>query len=225
MIACKKRQRYNQFNRKTQQMNLKDTYNKIAAGWHEKHSSDDWWIEAMDTFTKALPEAGKVLDAGCGTGVKSKHLAGQGFRVTGVDFAEKMIEIAAQNVPEAEFKVWDLNEIDQFPEQFNGIFAQAVFLHFPKKKFLPILKKLLTRLKDGGVILISVKQKRPDGPEEANISQEQYGETIDRFFSFYTMDELVRNFENAGLKILYKKTVANDTWKNNWLTIIGKKLI
>jgi hypothetical protein len=135
-----------------------------------------------------------------------------------------MAEIASANVPEAKFQVWDLREIEKYPDTFEGIFAQAVFLHFPKKEFSSILNKLLTRLKSSGKILISVKQKRPDGPEEGLITDSQYGETYTRFFSFFEIDEVNREFEKAGLKITFSKIVANPKWKNNWITVIGEKI-
>lgn len=40
-----------------------------------------------------------VLDIGCGTGFLARHLAGNGCRVTGIDFSPKMIERARQDLP------------------------------------------------------------------------------------------------------------------------------
>ena len=46
-----------------------------------------------------------VLDAGCGTGYLSRQLHQHGARVTGIDFSEKMIEIALAKGPDIDFRV------------------------------------------------------------------------------------------------------------------------
>ena len=45
------------------------------------------------------PRARRVLDAGCGTGYLSRKLRDRGARVTGVDLAERMIEMRARRPP------------------------------------------------------------------------------------------------------------------------------
>src|SRR5881392_1225908 len=52
-----------------------------------------------------------VLDAGCGTGYLSKKLRDRGARVTGVDFAERMIEIARTDHPDIDFRVDSCTEL------------------------------------------------------------------------------------------------------------------
>ncbi len=46
-----------------------------------------------------------VLDAGCGTGYLSRKLHKQGAQVIGVDFSEKMIEIARAKTPGIDYRV------------------------------------------------------------------------------------------------------------------------
>jgi 2-polyprenyl-3-methyl-5-hydroxy-6-metoxy-1,4-benzoquinol methylase len=46
-----------------------------------------------------------VLDAGCGTGYLSRKLRERGARVTGVDFAERMVETARADHPGIDFRV------------------------------------------------------------------------------------------------------------------------
>jgi len=43
----------------------------------------------------------RALDLGCGTGVMSLLMHGAGFRITGLDFAEPMLERARQKAREA----------------------------------------------------------------------------------------------------------------------------
>src|SRR3954451_23475115 len=52
-----------------------------------------------------------VLDAGCGTGYLSGKLRDRGAYVTGVDFAERMIEIARADHPGIDFRVDSCTEL------------------------------------------------------------------------------------------------------------------
>ncbi len=91
-------------------MDLKDTYNKIAEDWHKDHTQDDWWVDGTLKFISLVGVGKEVLDVGCGAGTKSKFLKENGLSVTGIDFSEKMIEIAKRENHEvpmfANVKVW-----------------------------------------------------------------------------------------------------------------------
>ena len=84
-------------------MNLAETYNRIAEDWDKDHDNDDWWIEGTDVLISHLPSKGTVLDVGCGSGVKSCYLLEGGFKVTGIDISEKLLDIARRKAPEGEY--------------------------------------------------------------------------------------------------------------------------
>ncbi len=95
-------------------MDLKSTYNKIAEDWVKDHNKDDWWQEGTDTFLSLLPVGASLLDVGCGGGVKTKYISNKGYKVSGIDFSEKMIEIAKRELPELSFDVVDVYELDEY---------------------------------------------------------------------------------------------------------------
>ena len=110
-------------------MQLRDTYNLIAEDWHADHKLDDWWVASTDEFLRLLKPGDLVLDAGCGAGTKTDYLIRNGVRVIGIDFSEKILEIAKSEVPNAEFRLLDMHNSDMLTESFNGIFIQAALLH------------------------------------------------------------------------------------------------
>ncbi len=204
---------------------LKDTYNKIAEEWHQDHQGDDWWQEGTDTFVSYLPPGANVLDVGCGGGTKSKYLASKGLDVLGLDFSENMVNIAAREVPEAKFQVLDIYDIDALHESFDGIFMQAVLLHIPKEDVRNILYKALQRLNLHGYLYIAVKEKM-EGEVDEEIKQENdYGYEYERFFSYFSIDELRQLFDKLGLEVVHEdvKPPSRTQRKSNWLQIIGKK--
>ena len=198
-------------------MDLKLTYNKIAEDWHKNHQQDDWWVEGADKFVSFLKTDNIVLDVGCGGGTKTKYLIDKGLNVIGIDFSEKMIEIAKREVPKAEFRVLDLWDIENLKENFDGIFIQAVLLHFPKKEIKDILNKTVKKLKIGGYLYIAVKKIKEGQPEEEIKIENDYGYQYKRFFSYFTPDELRNLLLDLKMKIVYKNVAGC------WIQIISRK--
>jgi len=204
---------------------LKDTYNKIADDWHSDHKKDDWWQEGTDKFISYFKKGDSILDIGCAGGVKSKYLIDKGLKVTGIDFSEKFIEIAKKEVTEGDFWVMDINDVDKLNKKFDGIFIQAVLLHIPKSEVESILKKVVSKLKEGGFLYVAVKEKKENGAEEEIKKEDDYGYEYERFFSYYSKDELKTYFKNIRLKVVFKNVEppSRATRKTNWLQVIGKK--
>jgi SAM-dependent methyltransferase len=202
--------------------NLKEVYNKIAEDWNNDHSGDDWWIEGADIFLSLLPSGAKILDLGCGGGYKTKYIKDKGFTVEGIDFSESMIKIAKEKFLDINFKVVDVYNLDKYHKTFNGIFAQAVLLHIPKKRIIEVLKKIKSKLENNGLLYIAVKEIRDNGIEEEIRMEDDYGYEYKRFFSYFSLNELRDYFGKIGLKIVSEKVIKSG--RTNWINIIGKRI-
>ncbi|HVM77025.1 MAG TPA: class I SAM-dependent methyltransferase [Candidatus Paceibacterota bacterium] len=198
----------------------RDTYNRIAKDWHADHQDDDWWIEGTEKFVSFLKLHDPVLDAGCGGGTKSKHLINKGLDVTGIDFSESMIAVAKENVPQGKFFVADIRDLSGFPGLFSGILLQAVLLHIPKKECLSVLRQLKNKLKPGGFLYVAVKELRSGNPEEEIVTENDYGYSYDRFFSYFTLEDFQKYFKELDMKILYEKVVQ--AGKTRWIQVIAR---
>ncbi|MDO8569518.1 MAG: class I SAM-dependent methyltransferase [bacterium] len=204
-------------------MDLRETYNQMAEEWHRDHSQDDWWMEGTDAFIKELLPGARVLDVGCGSGVKSEYLVVHGLKVTGIDISDKLLEIAKREVPEGEFKVLSMTDLDSMTETFDGVFAQASLLHIPKKEAGDVVQKMARRLVSGGLLYIAVKEMREGKPEEGIEKENDYGYDYERFFSYFSMDELKQYLSEAGLQIVKELRNPSPSGKTVWLQIIGKR--
>ncbi len=201
-------------------MNLKDTYNKIAKDWVTDHNNDTWGEGGTDVFLSYLNKESKILDAGCGGGVKTRHMKEKGFKnVKGIDFSEGMIDVAKQSSSDISFEVADLYTIET-EEKFDGIFMQAVLLHFPKKHVLQILTRVKEKLNSGGVLYVAVKEVKNNEEENMRVEND-YGYEYERFFSYFTFPELEEYFKQLGMEILWQKNIF--AGKANWLQIIARK--
>jgi len=199
---------------------LKDTYNKIAKDWVTDHKGDSWWIEGTDKFLSLLPKGATVLDVGCAGGDKTKYVNDKGFKAEGIDFSENMIREAKQNYPEINFEVFDVYNIDKYPKTFDAIYTQAVLLHIPKKRIIEVLEKIKTRLNNGGIFYVALKEARDKKVEEEIKKENDYGYEYERFFSYYTIEELREYFKKVNLSIISEKII--NSGRTNWINIIGK---
>lgn len=99
----------------------------------------------------------KILDVGFGTGILSKKLYDEGYSVYGIDFSEKMIEIAAAGMPEAVLCRHDFTKgfPDVFRDQeFNFIICTYAIHHLETSEQIAFIRELAAHLTSQGKILI-----------------------------------------------------------------------
>jgi SAM-dependent methyltransferase len=107
-----------------------ELYHEHATAWVERRGSglaERWWLDA---FLAAMPREGRaVLDIGCGSGQPiAGHLIGRGCRLTGVDGAAALIEIARQTFPGQTWIASDMRHLPPLP-RFHGLVAWHSVFH------------------------------------------------------------------------------------------------
>lgn len=201
---------------------LRDTYDRIAEDWARDHERDTWWIEGAAKFASLLPQHARVLDAGCGSGQKAKFFQDRGARVLGIDFSEKLLEIARQTATASDFRLLDLRDIRTLSEEFEGVFAQASLLHIPKTETFSVIEGMVSRLVPRGLLYIAVKVQRRGDPEEEIVTENDYGYDYERYFSYYTMDEMRAHVDRLGLSIVHAEVLQASS-RSAWMQIIARK--
>lgn len=102
-------------------------------------------------------DSGEVLDLGLGTGLLSQRLAAAGFRVTGVDFSQEMLNLAARRLPDSRLIHADFSTglpAELADTSFDLIISSYAFHHIPRERKRASLQELLEHLKPHGLILI-----------------------------------------------------------------------
>jgi len=200
---------------------LKETYNIIAKDWTRDHKDDTWFFEGTNAFLSMLKPGVKILDVGCGSGLKSKMIKDRGFQVDAFDFSEEMITIAKESYPDINFSVFDIYDLDKWQGAYDAIFAQAVLLHIPKKDIEKILNLMILKLNKNGLLYVAVKEVKDDAVEEKIIKESDYGYEYERFFSYYSVEEIKNLLEKAGMEVTYfheKEPLSK------WIQIISRKI-
>jgi SAM-dependent methyltransferase len=199
---------------------LAKTYDRIAEDWHNDHVDDDWWLEETDRLIARLAPGASVLDVGCGSGLKSKYFLDRGFKVIGIDISESLLAIARRLAPGGDYRLLSMEELDQVPETFDLVFAQASLLHIPKREAAAVVAKMAERTKQSGFVYVAVKETKPGQPDESMLKESDYGYEYERFFSYFTQEEIEGYMEAAGLAVISAAKSGN---KTIWIQVVGQK--
>jgi ubiquinone/menaquinone biosynthesis C-methylase UbiE len=117
---------------------IRDFWNRIADDWNIQVGLEGDSNRILNSDPVLWAFAGnvrgrKVLDAGCGTGYLSKQASDRGALVTGVDFSDRMIEIARANHPSIDFRVDSCTELRTVGDaQFDIVIANYVLMDIPE---------------------------------------------------------------------------------------------
>ena len=109
----------------------------------------------QSAFTSHIPEGGRILDLGCGSGRDSRAFLNAGYQVTAVDGSVELCHIASEFIGQP---VLCSTFQDYVPgEEFDGIWACASLLHIPSEELAGIIARLAGSLRRGGCFYVSFK--------------------------------------------------------------------
>ena len=168
--------------------------------------------EVRERFLKYIPEGGKILDAGCGSGRDSKAFLEAGYDVISFDASVEMCKRASKYIGRRVIQMRFENMA--FDDTFAGIWACASLLHVSAENLPAVLGKLNSLLRVSGVLYASFK----------------YGEGRkvrgQRVFSDFTEKSIVPLFQAAGFAIVSNVVGADsrpERADEKWINIIGMK--
>lgn len=129
-------------------------YNDNSAVFFEETVGADV-TPLYERFLKYVPEGGKILDFGCGSGRDVKAFLDMGYDAVGVDGSSEMCALASSFTGTI-IKHMDFADLDSHKE-YDGIWACASILHVESHKLPSIIVKMRDALKASGVMYMSFK--------------------------------------------------------------------
>lgn len=111
-------------------------------------------VAALEQLTDRLAGGALVLDAGCGAGRPIAYTLSQSYRVVGVDFSERQLSLAAQNVPDAVLACQDLSRLGLRAGAFDAVCSYYAIIHIPRQKHAGILADFYRLLRPGGLAFL-----------------------------------------------------------------------
>lgn len=193
-------------------------YNLIA----EEYTRTRNFIWDIEGLAQYVIPGEKILDLGCGNGRLLEVLKDKDVDYVGVDNAEKLIEIAKKNYPQAKFLVGDALSLPFPSDFFDKVFSIRVLPHIPSNEFqFQFLKEVNRVLKPGGLLILTawylygLTNKRNFLLMMKNIFLKiirrskldfgdaliPWGKKVMRYYHYFTKRELKELAEESGFKV------------------------
>lgn len=163
--------------------NIKRAYDAFGKKYHEKlmDVSQSFWNKYLDEYwtfklLKKIVRGKRVLDLGCGSGIRTRKLAALGAKVTGIDFSKMLIEIARKDNSKIQFYIGDIRKTPFRNAEFDVVNSNLVLHYF--KDLKPVCKETQRILKRGGVFIFSIHHPFCDNRKKIVINgREEYAFT------------------------------------------------
>ena len=151
-------------------------------GLYERHA--DAWVKAraresslyeqpwLDRFRALLPDAGRVLDCGCGAGVPiARYLTECGYAVMGIDSSPAMVRMFTAHLPGQRAEVADMRTLG-LEETFHGVLAWDSFFHLNGSDQRRMFRVFRDHASPGAALLFT------SGPSQGEVVGELEGEPL-----------------------------------------------
>lgn len=151
------------------------------------------------------PKDGIILEGGCGKGHNVASLINNGYRVIGIDYAEKTVSLINQFLPELDIKLGDVRKLPFDDKYFIGYWSLGVIEHF-WEGYGPIASEMSRVIKDNGYLFLTFPYMSPLRRIKARLGlYDLWHETIptNDFYQFALNSKLViEDFQKLGFKLV-----------------------
>ncbi len=146
----------------------------------------------------------KILDVGVGTGLLTYELYKKGAQIYGIDFSEKMLELAEQKMPKGKFYCYDFKY--GFPKKLDGakfdyIVSSYAIHHLNDEEKVNFILKLKGILKENGKIIIADISFK--NHEDMLYCKNVSGNKWDNDEIYLVADKIIKRLNESGLIIRY----------------------
>jgi ubiquinone/menaquinone biosynthesis C-methylase UbiE len=96
-------------------------WSSAAAGWVEHWAGFAAPAREAVALATGIGEGVSVLDVGCGSGEFCELAAARGARVSGIDAAAGLIEVARRRLPHADLRVGPIEQLPWLADSFDVV--------------------------------------------------------------------------------------------------------
>jgi SAM-dependent methyltransferase len=189
-----------------------DYYEAHARDYAEATLSIDMG-DLYDRFLAYLPQGGRILDAGSGSGRDTLAFLHKGYQVEAFDASPALAELSSR-LTGVRTEVIRFQDFQSAP-RFDGVWACASLLHVPQTQLPDAVRRLIDALKPSGALFISVKHG--------------VGERVAREGRLFTdLDEpgvrqLLKPFDSEIKELWISEGQGARRGKDRWLNVIAVK--
>ena len=163
-----------------------------------------------------IGDSAQILDLGCGTGLPfDQYLIENGYDLIGIDIAEKHVEKARENIPEAEIIQGDFFEVDVANSSLDAVVSFYAIFHIPREEHRKLFEKINVWLKPEGYILVTVASTVME-----DLKESWNGAEIK--WSSFEGSKTLEIIEKSGFEIV--RTYEEDWRDEDHLWVLARKI-
>ncbi len=183
-------------------------FDKLAELYAQKYNDVSLYTEALDYFCTLVAADATLLDVACGPGNITKYIAERlpTVSITGMDLADNMLRIAAENVPNAKFINMDARLIAKLQSRYSAVVCAFCFPYLSQEEVVQFVADATNVLQNDGVFYLSFIEGPylQSGYEKSSTGEEVY---MHYHEAKYMQDAFMQN----GLEILQTYRMAYQT--------------
>jgi 2-polyprenyl-3-methyl-5-hydroxy-6-metoxy-1,4-benzoquinol methylase len=140
-----------------------EAYEEIVNWFDDARTKTLMESEYLNLIVNSVTAGGSVLDLGCGTGEPiAKFFIAKGFKVTGVDGSQKMIELCKKRFPSERWIISDMRDIN-LNQRFDVVLAWHSFFHLDPDGQRKMFRLFDVHIKRGGILAFTSGVKEDEG--------------------------------------------------------------
>jgi len=164
------------------------------------------------TLVSVLPQDGKILEAGCGTGWAVAALQEHGFDIEGVDYSEPLIEEVKKYKPELPVSVGDVCNL-QVPDSYYAGYVSIGVIEHRLDGPEPFLQEAYRVIEPGGIACIAVPYFNPARRVKARLGRYSSSSNNLEFYQYgFSKQEFAKYLTEHGFSLegyVYYGTIRN----------------
>jgi len=157
---------------------------------------NDSYREFCDLLTEGRAQ---VLDAACGPGNVSRYLMARrpDLDLLGIDLAPRMVELAREAVPSAQFAVHDCRHLGDLKRRFDGIICAFGLPYLSPEEVTAFIGAAEDVLDSGGVLYLSAML---GNSEDSGFQLCSTGDQV--YLNYHDEDQIVRSLLGCGFTLV-----------------------
>jgi SAM-dependent methyltransferase len=188
-------------------------YDAIGARYHDWSHADPTRLDYVARLLARLPEGARLLELGSGPGDPATRLLSERLHVAAVELSYGQIGIARRNAPRAAFVQADMTALAVRPSSVDAVASFYATGHLPAAAHAPLLARIGSWLRPGGVLVTSVPLSDWEGTEEGWLG-------VPMFFGGIGTDASVAAVEAGGLVVESVERHGDEGEAFDWITAV-----
>lgn len=176
-----------------------EVWDAAADGYDDERKADPVYAACLAEVVRDLRPHGRVLDAGCGTGLQTALIGGD-CEIHCVDFSRRSLAVLKRRLPEASTAAADIRALPFADESFDAVLCANALQHLNAEGHARAAGELLRVLKRGGRFAVSVHHYSVQKQRAGWIKEGKPGQAgIDYIYRF-SKAEFVRLFPGSRIR-------------------------